>query len=42
MVNLKGRDLLSIADLNQQEIRTILDLAADLKSGKNSFKPIKL
>lgn len=42
MVNLKGRDLLSIADLNQQEIRTILDLAADLKVEKNSFKPIKL
>ncbi|RMD68279.1 MAG: ornithine carbamoyltransferase [Cyanobacteria bacterium J149] len=41
MVNLKGRDLLSIADLNQQEIRTILDLAADLKSGKKQFQTNK-
>jgi len=41
MVNLKGRDLLSIADLNQQEIRIILDLAADLKSGKKQFQTNK-
>lgn len=41
MVNLKGRDLLSIADLNQQEIRTILDLAANLKSGKKQFQTNK-
>lgn len=38
MVNLKGRDLLSIADLSKDEIRTILDLAADLKSGKKEFR----
>lgn len=41
MVNLKGRDLLSIADLNKDEIRTILDLAADLKSGKKEFNSNK-
>jgi len=41
MVNLKGRDLLSIADLNKEEIRTILDLAADLKSGKKEFNSNK-
>jgi len=41
MVNLKGRDLLSIADLNKEEIRTILDLAADLKSGKKQFNSNK-
>lgn len=41
MVNLKGRDLLSIADLTKDEIRTILDLAADLKSGKKEFNSNK-
>lgn len=37
MISLKGRDLLSIADLTPAEIRFILDLAADLKSGKTQF-----
>lgn len=41
MVNLQGRDLLSIADFNKNEIRTILDLAADLKSGKKEFRTNK-
>ncbi|HIK38689.1 MAG: ornithine carbamoyltransferase [Geminocystis sp.] len=38
MVKLEGRDLLSIADLNKEEIRTILDLAAELKKGKKQYK----
>ena len=38
MCNLTGRDLLSIADLNSQEIRTVLDLAKDLKSGEKQFQ----
>jgi ornithine carbamoyltransferase len=37
MSALKGRDLLSIADLNSQEIRTVLDLAKNLKSGEQKF-----
>ena len=37
MTSLAGRDLLSIADLSNQEIRTILDLARDLKSGTKQF-----
>lgn len=37
MSSLKGRDLLSIADLTPEEIRTILDLASDLKKGKIQF-----
>lgn len=37
MSSLKGRDLLSIADLNPEEIRTILDLASDLKKGEKQF-----
>lgn len=41
MVNLKGRDLLSIADLNKEEIREILNLAASLKRGKNSTNVIR-
>ncbi len=41
MVNLKGRDLLSIADLNKNEIRSILNLAADLKSRKKEFRSNK-
>jgi ornithine carbamoyltransferase len=31
---LKGRDLLSLADLSTEEILFLLDLAAQLKSGK--------
>ena len=38
MSSLTGRDLLSIADLSSAEINTILDLAANLKSGKQQFK----
>ncbi len=38
MVNLKGRDLLSIADLNKEEIREILNLAASLKRGEKQYK----
>ncbi|NEQ31986.1 MAG: ornithine carbamoyltransferase [Leptolyngbya sp. SIO4C5] len=34
MESLKGRDLLSIADLNPGEIRLLLKLAADLKRGQ--------
>ncbi|MBL1211280.1 ornithine carbamoyltransferase [Geminocystis sp. GBBB08] len=37
MSSLTGRDLLSIADLNKEEINTVLNLAADLKSGKQQF-----
>ena len=37
MTSLKGRDLLSIADLTTPEIRKILDLARDLKSGEKHF-----
>ena len=37
MSSLVGRDLLSIADLSSQEIRKILDLARDLKSGNKQF-----
>lgn len=37
MSDLKGRDILSIADLSREEIRTILDLAADLKSGNKQL-----
>jgi ornithine carbamoyltransferase len=33
MENLKGRDLLSIADLSREEIESLLQLATDLKSG---------
>ncbi|MEM8804519.1 MAG: ornithine carbamoyltransferase [Cyanobacteria bacterium P01_G01_bin.38] len=34
MQALKGRDLLSIADLSAQELQNLLDLAAQLKAGK--------
>ncbi|MBE9222084.1 ornithine carbamoyltransferase [Cyanobacterium stanieri LEGE 03274] len=37
MTNLTGRDLLNITDLNTAEIKTILDLATDLKNGKKEF-----
>lgn len=41
MNNLTGRDLLRIADLNSDEINIILNLAADLKSGKQKFNSNK-
>jgi ornithine carbamoyltransferase len=41
MSSLKGRDLLSIADLTPEEIRTILDLASDLKKGEIQFNSNK-
>lgn len=41
MNNLTGRDLLSIADLSTAEINTILDLADDLKQGKQTFNSNK-
>lgn len=41
MNNLTGRDLLSIADLSTAEINTILDLADDLKQGKQQFNSNK-
>lgn len=41
MSSLTGRDLLGIADLNQEEIKKVLDLAADLKSGKQKFNSNK-
>ncbi|NJK37439.1 MAG: ornithine carbamoyltransferase [Oscillatoriales cyanobacterium RM2_1_1] len=34
MRSLKGRDLLSLADLSRDELQFLLDLAVDLKSGK--------
>ncbi|MBF2083309.1 ornithine carbamoyltransferase [Thermoleptolyngbya sp. C42_A2020_037] len=34
MVMLKGRDLLSMADLNTAEVNAILQLAADMKAGR--------
>ncbi|WOB45635.1 ornithine carbamoyltransferase [Thermoleptolyngbya oregonensis NK1-22] len=34
MVMLKGRDLLSMADLNTAEVSAILELAADMKAGR--------
>jgi len=37
MENLKGRDLLSIADLKGEDIQALLTLATDLKSGKISI-----
>lgn len=36
--SLRGRDLLSMTDLNAEELRDLLQLAADLKSGKLSPK----
>ena len=37
MGNLKGRDLLSLADLQPQEIQDLLTLAQQLKSGAVQF-----
>jgi ornithine carbamoyltransferase len=41
MSSLIGKDLLSIADLNKEEIKIVLDLAADLKSGTQQFNANK-
>ncbi|MCY7275404.1 MAG: ornithine carbamoyltransferase [Phormidesmis sp. CAN_BIN44] len=42
MGELKGRDLLTLADLNAEEITALLDLAAQMKAGKvNSIATIK-
>ncbi|BAQ64161.1 ornithine carbamoyltransferase [Geminocystis sp. NIES-3709] len=41
MSSLKGRDLLGIADLTPEEIRTVLDLASDLKKGEKQFNSNK-
>jgi ornithine carbamoyltransferase len=41
MSSLKGRDLLSIADLTPEEMRTVLDLASDLKKGEKQFNSNK-
>ena len=38
MEKLKGRNLLSIKDLNSDELKKILELATELKSGKKSIK----
>ena len=38
MDKLKGRDLLSLADLNSEELKEILQLAAQLKSGEINLK----
>ena len=38
MDKLKGRDLLSLADLNADELTELLQLATQLKSGKINFK----
>ncbi len=40
--SLRGRDLLSMTDLNAEELRDLLQLAADLKSGKLSLKCDKI
>lgn len=37
VVSLKGRDLLSLADLSQAELEAIIDLAASMKSGSVEF-----
>src|SRR5581483_668727 len=37
---LKGRDLLSIADLSNEELASILDLAARIKAGKEQAQPL--
>lgn len=34
MASLKGRDLLGMADLSQEELTTLLNLAADMKAGR--------
>lgn len=41
MKNLVGQDLLSIADLNNNEIQGIIDLAIDLKNGNRQFQTNK-
>jgi ornithine carbamoyltransferase len=41
MSSLTGRDLLGIADLNQEEIKKVLDLAAELKISKQKFNSNK-
>ncbi len=41
MSSLTNRDLLGIADLNPEEIRTVLDLAKDLKNGEKQFNANK-
>lgn len=38
MEKLKGRNLLSIKDLNSDELKKLLELATDLKSGKKNIK----
>ncbi|MEB3340292.1 ornithine carbamoyltransferase [Okeania sp.] len=38
MDKLKGRDLLSLADLNSDELKELLELASQLKSGKINLK----
>jgi ornithine carbamoyltransferase len=42
MENLKGRDLLSIADLSREEIQSLLQLATDLKSGRRVIQCNKI
>ena len=38
MEKLKGRNLLSIKDLNSDELKKLLELATELKSGKKNIK----
>lgn len=38
VASLKGRDLLSMADLTAEEVRALLQLAADLKAGKVNLR----
>ncbi len=40
MVNLKGRDFLTLKDFSQEEIRYLLDLAAELKEKKKQGVPV--
>ena len=37
-VSLKGRDLLSLADLTTEEVQALLELAADLKAGRTKIR----
>lgn len=37
-VSLKGRDLLSLADLTPEEVQALLELAADLKAGRTKIR----
>ena len=41
MLTLRGRDFLSIADLDREELLAILDLAADIKSGRWRRRPLE-